>query len=158
MLLFAFHAVCLLSMKEDHRIHPLNLVFVIGSMQLAKGHHDKCSSHASAMVIWSQYKLNAKHTSIADRLESNRAQIISTNWHYLKSLIQILLLCAQQEITLRGHREGSTVADLAMVPWVPWNPPLGQLAYNIHTSSSFITEAAQSYKFDRLQATSLTLW
>ena len=69
--------------------------------------HDKCSSHASAVVIWSQYKLNAKHTSIADRLESNHAQIISTNRHHLKSLIQILLLCAQQEITLRGHREGS---------------------------------------------------
>ena len=74
--------------------------------------HDKCSSHASAMVLWSQYKLNSKHhTSIADRLESNRAQLISNNRHYLKTLIQVLLLCAQQEIALRGHREGSSAVN-----------------------------------------------
>ena len=74
--------------------------------------HDKCSSHTSAMVAWSQYKLNAKHcTSIADRMESNRAEIISSNRHYLKTLIQILLLCAQQEIGLRGHREGSNAKN-----------------------------------------------
>ena len=90
-------------------MHLLKSVFVIGRMQLPKGGmlsiHGKCSSHASVMVICSQYKLNAKqHTSAADRFESNHAQIISTNRHYLKSVIEVLLLCAQQEIALHGHR------------------------------------------------------
>ena len=61
--------------------------------------HDKCSSHISAMVVWSQYKLNARHhTSIADRLESNRAQIISTNRHYLKTLIQVLCFVPNKKL------------------------------------------------------------
>lgn len=70
--------------------------------------HDKCSTHVSAMQAWLQYKLNAeRHTSIAQRMESNRAQIVSNNRHYLKAVIEVLLLCAHQEITLRGHRESS---------------------------------------------------
>ena len=68
--------------------------------------HDKCSAHISAMQAWSQYKLNAKHhTSIAQRMDSSRTQIITDNRHYLKALVQVLLLCALQEIGLRGHRE-----------------------------------------------------
>ena len=68
--------------------------------------HDKCSTHLTAMVAWSQYKLNAKHhTSIAERMESSRALVISNNRHYLKALIEVILLCALQEIALRGHRE-----------------------------------------------------
>ena len=64
------------------------------------------------LVVWSQYKLNARrHTSISDRLESNRTQIISANRHYLRTLIQVLMLCAQQEIALRGHREGSSAIN-----------------------------------------------
>ena len=82
-----------------------------GTCQIINGilsTHVKCSSHTSAMVVWSQYKLNARHhTSIADRLESNRAQIVSTNQHYLTELIQVLL-CAKQKIALRGHREESS--------------------------------------------------
>ena len=68
--------------------------------------HDKCSTHLKAMVAWSQYKLNAKHnTSIAERMESSRAQAISNNRHYLKALIEVILFCAVQEISLRGHTE-----------------------------------------------------
>jgi len=58
------------------------------------------------MQAWSQYKLNAKHhVSIAQRMDSSRMQIISDNRHYLKALVRVLLLCALQEIGLRGHRE-----------------------------------------------------
>ena len=58
------------------------------------------------MQAWSQYRLNAKYgTSIAQRMESNRAQIISHNRHYLKALVEVILLCAHQEIALRGHKE-----------------------------------------------------
>ena len=64
------------------------------------------------MQAWSQYKLNAKYgTSIAQRMESNRAQIISHNRHYLKALVEVILLCAHQEITLRGHRESCDASN-----------------------------------------------
>ena len=54
-------------MREGLRIHLQKSVFVNGSMQLARqGGGYKCSSHTGALVVWSQYKLNARdHTSIA---------------------------------------------------------------------------------------------
>ena len=74
--------------------------------------HDKCSTHLNAMQAWSQYKLNAKYgTSIAQRMESNRAQIISHNQHYLKALVEVILLYAHQEIALRGHRESCDASN-----------------------------------------------
>lgn len=83
------------------------------------------------MEVWSQYKLNAKHgTSIADRLESNCAELISTNRYYLTALIEVLLVCAKQEITLRGHREGSSAVNkgnfLEMLRLVASHDPIVQ--------------------------------
>ena len=64
------------------------------------------------MESLSQFKLNTKHSStIADRMESSRSEVIATNRHYLKTLIQVLLLCARQEIALRGHRESNDSAN-----------------------------------------------
>ena len=70
--------------------------------------HNKCSSHIQAMTAWSQYKLNAsQHTSIAERMDSHRAKLASDNRHYIGTLSEVILLCARQEIALRGHRESS---------------------------------------------------
>ncbi|XP_011410045.1 PREDICTED: zinc finger MYM-type protein 1-like [Amphimedon queenslandica] len=70
--------------------------------------HDRCASYKQSMESWSQYKLNTQlGTSISARMESNHLEVISTNRHYIRSLIEILLLCAHQEIALRGHREGT---------------------------------------------------
>ena len=33
---------------------------------------------------------------------------VERNWHYLKTVCEILLLCTYQEIALRGHREDDT--------------------------------------------------
>ena len=53
-----------------------------------------------------QYKLNtAKSSTIVNHMESNRSSVIKMNRHYLETVIQVLLLCAHQEIALRGHRE-----------------------------------------------------
>ena len=68
--------------------------------------HDHCKTHMQAMVAWQEYiKNKASGTSIADRLDAARSQLIAANRHYLKTILQILLVCSQKEIALRGHDE-----------------------------------------------------
>uniref|UniRef100_A0A1X7VHL5 TTF-type domain-containing protein n=2 Tax=Amphimedon queenslandica TaxID=400682 RepID=A0A1X7VHL5_AMPQE len=68
--------------------------------------HDKNIAHTGAMEAWLQYKLNReRHTSIGERMNSERAQVVTYNWHFLITIIEALLLCARQEIGLRGYRE-----------------------------------------------------
>ena len=68
--------------------------------------HDRCKTHMQAMVAWQEYTINkASGTSIADRLDAARSQLIVNNRHYLKTILQVLLVCSQQEIALRGHDE-----------------------------------------------------
>ena len=68
--------------------------------------HDYCKTHRQAMVSWKEYiKNKANHTSIADRMNAARAQLVADNRHYLRTVIEVLLLCSQQEIALRGHDE-----------------------------------------------------
>ena len=68
--------------------------------------HDKCTSHKQDMTCWNEYTTNLKkHTSVAHRLETAREEVIKTNRHYIKTLVEILRLCAKQEIAMRGHRE-----------------------------------------------------
>ena len=68
--------------------------------------HDRCKTHMQAMVSWQEFVNNkASGTSIADRLDATRSQLIAKNQHYLKTILEVLLLCSQQEIALRGHDE-----------------------------------------------------
>ena len=61
----------------------------------------KCATHVNAMAAWAQYKLNIKQNSTIDqRMKSYQAQVIENNLHYLKTLVRVGLLCAQQEIGL----------------------------------------------------------
>ena len=39
---------------------------------------------------------------------SNCAEAIQQNRHYLKTIAEVVLLCAKQDLALRGHREGQT--------------------------------------------------
>lgn len=55
-----------------------------------------------------QYQLNVKHhTSIVHLTDSTWAQVNLNNRHYLKTLVQVILLCDHQENTLRRQRESS---------------------------------------------------
>ena len=68
----------------------------------------ECSSHKRAMACWNEYTTNIeKHTSVAHRLETAREQVTKTNRHYIKTLAEILRLCAKQEIAVKGHRESA---------------------------------------------------
>ena len=62
--------------------------------------HDRCKTHMQAMV-----NNKTSGTSIADRLDAARSQLIAKNRHYLRTILEVLLLCSQQEIALRGHDE-----------------------------------------------------
>ena len=79
----------------------------MGKGGILTGHND-CRAHKEAATAWNQYIINLqKGTGISERLDSARAERIKQNRHYLKSVIEILLLCSQQEIALRGHRESA---------------------------------------------------
>lgn len=70
--------------------------------------HDACRSHKQAVVAWDSYT----HTmmtgvTVADQLGNARAELVQKNRQYLKTIAEVLLLCARQDISLRGHRESA---------------------------------------------------
>ena len=66
--------------------------------------HDCCKTHKQAMVSWQEHAKNKESgTSVAKRLDAARSQLIMKNQHYLKMILEVLMVCSQQEITLRGH-------------------------------------------------------
>ena len=69
--------------------------------------HDGSHAHRQSVVAWNQYKRNMQQkSSIEEQLGIARAEQITNNRHYIKTLAEIVLLCSHQEIALRGHREG----------------------------------------------------
>ena len=70
-------------------------------------HDSSCAHRKSFFFSWNQYKINSHcKTSISDRLGISRAEQVTQNRHYIKTLAEIILLCSHQEIALRDHREG----------------------------------------------------
>ena len=68
--------------------------------------HVHCKTHMQAMISWQEYEKNKESgTSVANRLDATRAKLITKNWHYLKTILEVLLVCSQQEIAIRGHDE-----------------------------------------------------
>lgn len=71
--------------------------------KLEKHSHSDCHKHS--MSLWAGYKQARIHGSVSDHLSSERAKTIQENRQYLKSICQVAVLCARQDIGLRGHRE-----------------------------------------------------
>ena len=68
--------------------------------------HDKCRSQMEAVVSWNAYiQLKSSNSSVADMMGSARAQHVAKNVHFMKTIAEVILLCNQQEIGLRGHNE-----------------------------------------------------
>lgn len=68
--------------------------------------HSSCDSHKQATIKWKTYLSNhERHTTVLDRLDSNHRNLVETNQQFIISIIEVLLLCAQQDLPLRGHRE-----------------------------------------------------
>ena len=67
---------------------------------------------SDAMVAWQQYKINQKdHTCIAHRLDQIGERVIQENQHYLKTICEVILLCAQQKIALRSHNKSDSLEN-----------------------------------------------
>lgn len=81
----------------------------------AKGHlekHNSTYAHKQAMLAWNEYKANSQRgLTIENRLDSARNLQIQQNRHYLRTVAEVLLLCAQQDIGLRGHRESQSSSN-----------------------------------------------
>lgn len=58
-------------------------------------------------MAWEQFKATSKTGSLAEQLGNNRTQMIKKNRHYIRTVVEIILLCSQQELSFRGHDESS---------------------------------------------------
>ena len=67
--------------------------------------HSRSDCHKHSMSLWAGYKQARNHGSVSDHLSHERAKTVQENRQYLKSICQIAVLCARQDIGLRGHRE-----------------------------------------------------
>ena len=70
--------------------------------------HDKSLSHKKSIISWKEFTKNVERgTSVVNQIDSLHKQEVKKNRHYMKSICQVLLLCARQELSLRGHDESS---------------------------------------------------
>ena len=70
--------------------------------------HGICNSHKQSMVSWNDYTTNVRRQStIEHRIDSAHQQLITENRHYIFTLAEVLLMCAKQNMALRGHRESA---------------------------------------------------
>ena len=68
--------------------------------------HNQCFSHKTSMISWKEYTTGIENrTTIADRLDSVRSKRREENRHYIRTVAEVILLCARQNVALRGHRE-----------------------------------------------------
>jgi hypothetical protein len=71
--------------------------------------HSKSEAHANAMMAWGEYQKMAKNkTSVLGMISKTNKDQIEENKHYLKTIGEVLLLTATQNIAQRGHRESET--------------------------------------------------
>lgn len=69
--------------------------------------HEKSDGHVNAMFAWGENKKAAlTDSSIRDALNEAYKQKVLENRKYIKTVAEVLLLTATQNIAQRGHREG----------------------------------------------------
>lgn len=70
--------------------------------------HAQSEFHKNSMTIWGAYKQVKSHSSIAEQLDSQLSTVIQSNRKFLKTIAKVAILCARQNIALRGHDEHET--------------------------------------------------
>ena len=70
--------------------------------------HANCITHKQSVIAWQQFIAAEKHQSVAEQLGMAIAEQIKKNWHYIMSIIEVLILCSKQEIAFCGHDESDT--------------------------------------------------
>ncbi|KAM9751495.1 uncharacterized protein ACNS7B_008320 isoform 1-T1 [Menidia menidia] len=65
--------------------------------------HSKLEHHVNAMYAWSQYKrANEGNTTMLNSINTNRKKVVEENRYYIKTIADVLLLTATQNIAQRG--------------------------------------------------------
>lgn len=68
--------------------------------------HSRSEHHKDAMLAWKEFQLAEKNQgSVMEQLNQNYNKIVEENRGYIKTLAEVVLHCATQNIALRGHRE-----------------------------------------------------
>ena len=70
--------------------------------------HAQSEFHKHSIALWGAYKQVKAHGSIAEQLDSQLSAAIQSNRKFLKTIAQVAILCARQNIALRGHDEQET--------------------------------------------------
>ena len=61
--------------------------------------HASSHVHKACMLSSEQFKLSlARGSAIGERLDNESKRLISRNCHYVRSLAEIILVCAQQDL------------------------------------------------------------
>lgn len=67
--------------------------------------HSLSDVHKICMSRWLAFKATEVHGTVADQLSTGRERTIQENRKLLKSIANVVILCARQTIALRGHCE-----------------------------------------------------
>ena len=67
--------------------------------------HADSQAHKDSMIQWASYKQSEISGTVANRLDKERMSTIQANRKYLKTIAKVALLCARQDLALRGHDE-----------------------------------------------------
>uniref|UniRef100_A0A087YHR8 Uncharacterized protein n=1 Tax=Poecilia formosa TaxID=48698 RepID=A0A087YHR8_POEFO len=68
--------------------------------------HLKSEHHVNAMYAWSQYKrANEGNAIMLNSINANQNKVVEENRYYIKTIADVLLLTATQNIAQRVHRE-----------------------------------------------------
>lgn len=71
--------------------------------------HEKSEGHTNAMYAWSEHKKNIlTDSSVRDALDKAYKKKVEENRIYIKTVAEVLLLTAMQNLSQRGHLETDT--------------------------------------------------
>ena len=68
--------------------------------------HSESVSHKNSMEMWTNYMQARVSGTVVENITKQSAIQTKENREYIKILARVAILCAKQEIALRGHREG----------------------------------------------------
>lgn len=67
--------------------------------------HSKSVGHKESMIKYAGFKSSLKLGSVITNIDSNHIKVVKENREYIKCILESLLYCAYQGISIRGHRE-----------------------------------------------------
>ena len=82
-------------------------------MEMKKGIklHEASKAHLDSTVQWTDYQNSLRIGSIETILGGLTCQAIRDNRHFIRTIAQVVTLCAVQDLPLRGHLEGRLIDD-----------------------------------------------